>query len=135
MERSLSWNMQKQYFLLGLAIFWNTAAEEFLNSCCFWGAQAHEKQKCECVRVIIKGVRRQETFTEGCNPLRRILFPYSVTYPHHLHSIPKQNKQNRFHFLALKSFDYSAMLVSHTPISWFHLTPFCFLPTSSQEKK
>lgn len=93
--------------------------------CCFLGAQGSGKvQHCDCGRVITKGLR-QGAFTEGCHPWRTIVITLQCPCSDHLLSLSNQNKQNWLHFPALKSFGHSLMLLSHTPISWLPLNPFC----------
>lgn len=66
----------------------------FLNFCCLLGAQGSSKvQYCDPVRVIAKGLRRQEACTEGCSHLGTIAFPLQFRCSDHLDSLPNQNKQ------------------------------------------
>lgn len=121
-QRGLFWNRQGQSFLLGLALFWNTKAEVGDFFCCFWEYRAQEKCNMWLCKNHYKRLRRQRHSQRGAI-LKATVFPLECNM---FWSSPCPSKQNWLHNPVLKSFGHSPMLLSHTPISWFHLTPFCF---------
>lgn len=96
--KGLTLEYARASFYLGVSYFLEHKSQGgFLNFCCFSRTQGSGKeQHCDCVKSCYKTLKRQEAFTEGCNPGRTNIFPLQC---HAFWSSPFPNKTDRMPLL------------------------------------